>query len=174
MKRWALIIASTVTLAIIFHVVTVIAIPYGIMAIARKKMQDNYNVKINTLYHLPPSNSDSKYGAFPNPDSLYSVCAYDVSERPLHITANIPASYWSLSFYQQNMDNYFVINDKQILSGQADIILTRKNNPISKQGNTKIVISPTEKGLLFIRFLIEDNKLDELRKVQKQAKCYAK
>ena len=173
MKRWAFIVATTVTLAIVFHVVTVIAIPYGIMAIAQKQMQDKYNGKINTLYHLPPSNSDSKLAPFPNPDSLYSLCAYDVSDKPLHITANIPESYWSLSLYQQNMDNYFVLNDKQIQSGYAEIILTGKNKTISEQGNTKIVITPTNKGFLFIRYLIEDSaKLDDLIKVQKQAKCY--
>ena len=71
------------------------------------------------------------------------------------------------------MDNYFVINDKQIKSGQAEIILTGMNNAISDQGSTKIVISPTKTGFLFIRLLIEDSdKLDELRNIQKQAKCY--
>jgi uncharacterized membrane protein len=173
MKRWTLLIAATVILTIVIHVVTVIAIPYGISALGLKKIQAKYNYKINILYHPPPVNSENKFVPFPNPDSLYSFCAYDVSDRPLRISANIPDSYWSLSLYEKNMDNYFVINDKQIKTRQAEIILTGMNNAISDQGSTKIVISPTETGFLFIRLLIEDSdKLDELRNIQKQAKCY--
>jgi uncharacterized membrane protein len=172
MKRWAIIIATTVIIAIMFHVFTVIAIPYGINSVARKQLRDKYNIKFNTLYHPPPSNSESKDVPFPNPDSLYSICLYDVSNRPLHISANVPASYWSLSLYEQNMDNYFVLNDKQIKSGKAEIILTGKNNTISDKGNTTVVTSPTNKGMLLIRFLLENSdNLDQLIKIQKQATC---
>jgi len=102
----------------------------------------------------------------------YRLCVYDVAETPLRITAVIPDTYWSVSFYQRNTDNFFVLNDRQVKSNPVDIILVAKGRPVPNAENAKIVVAPTEKGAILSRMLITDeDKVNDLKKIQRSATC---
>ncbi len=172
MKGWIRWIVATLVLAVIFHVATVMAIPHLVMKTAYKRIVQRAGSRANVLIHSPRVTVESRAVVRPSPDLLYSVCVYDVSENPLHITASVPDTYWSLSFYQTNTDNFYVLNDRQAKTNPVEIVLVGPEMGVPNVANAEVVAAPTEKGVFLLRTLIMDeDKLDELIKIQKKASC---
>lgn len=90
-----------------------------------------------------------------NPDSIISSMAYDLSDGPVRISGETWPRYWSISFYQQNSDNFFVKNDLEMTSAAFDFILALEGQNISTYAGTPIV-SPTAKGIMLIRRFAAD------------------
>ena len=171
MKKWLLMILATLALAAVFHVLTVMAFPKAIMVALDWKSKD-MGRSSNVLYHQPRVTADSRVVVRPSPDLLYSVCAYDVSKVPLRISASVPDTYWSLSFFASNTDNFFVINDLEVKTNPVDILLVGPGVSYKNPGNAKVVTSPSNRGVALIRILITDeNRIEELTKIQRQASC---
>jgi len=171
MKKWLLMILATLALAAVFHVLTVMTFPKAIMVALDWRSKD-MGRSLNVLYHEPRMTADSRAVVRPSPDLLYSVCAYDVSKEPLRITAPVPDSYWSLSFFASNTDNFFVINDREVKSNPVEILLVGPGMAYKSPGNTQVVTSPSTRGVALIRILITDeDRIEELTKIQRQASC---
>jgi uncharacterized membrane protein len=171
MKRWLYRILATLALAALFHVLTVMAFPRAVMVALAWKAKDR-NLSTNVFYHQPRVMAESRTVIRPSPDLLYSACAYDVSKAPLRFSAAVPDTYWSLSFFASNTDNFFVINDREVKGNSADILLVGPGRPYMNPGNAQVVFSPSSRGVAIIRILItHENKLDELTTIQKQASC---
>jgi uncharacterized membrane protein len=85
-----------------------------------------------------------------NPDSIVSAMAYDLRDGPVRVSGEVWPRYWSLSLYQQNSDNFFVVNDRQINGTRFDYILAIKGQDVS-QLDGEVIMSPTPKGILLIR-----------------------
>jgi uncharacterized membrane protein len=172
MKRWLRWIFLTVALAVVFHFLTVTLLPRAIMALAFKRILNRSGAEINTLVHSPRVTADSRQVVKPSPDLLYSLCVYDVAEKALRITAPIPDTYWSISFYQTNTDNFYVLNDRQAKSNPVDIVLVGPEMAVPPVENARVVVAPTNKGVFLLRSLIEDEgRLEDLIKIQKSATC---
>jgi uncharacterized membrane protein len=172
MKSWFRWIIPTLALAVVFHLLTVILFPRVIMSLAFKHILKRSGSEINTLIHSPRVTVDSRNVVKPSPDLLYSICVYDVGEKPLRITATVPDTYWSISFYQTNTDNFYVLNDRQSKSNPVDIVLVGPDTPVPRVENAIIVVAFTEKGVFLLRSLITDEKkVDDLIKKQKLATC---
>jgi hypothetical protein len=94
-----------------------------------------------------------------------------VSREPIRLTAKVPTdTYWSLSCFQQNTDNYFVVNDRQIKSNPVEIVLARQGRQLPDVGSAQVVFSPTDRGILLIRHLLtSDDKYQQLADIQKQS-----
>lgn len=87
----------------------------------------------------------------PSPDFAYSVCAYDLSRGPLSVRVAPWGSYWSLSLYAANTDNYFVLDDREARDG-AEITLVRAGRGAPEDG-ARVVQSPSTRGIALIRRL---------------------
>jgi len=171
MKNWVKWILATFILAAMIHVVTVMAIPYGIM-LALKLKSDKADRKVNTLFHAPRATFESRRVVRLSPDLLYSACGYDVSKEAIRFTAPIPDTYWSLSFFASNTDNFFVVNDRDVKSKLVKILLVGSNTSYPDPGDAQVVVSPTNKGVAIFRILIKDEvRVNDLIQVQKQATC---
>jgi len=90
-----------------------------------------------------------------NPDSIISSMAYDLSEGPVAISGQIWPRYWSLSLYQQNSDNFFVINDRELSDPSFHFILALPGQKTDQYEGTPI-LSPTSKGIMLIRRFAAD------------------
>ena len=171
MKKWVFRIGATLALAAAFHVLTVMAFPRAIMVALAWKAKD-LGQSSNVLYHQPRVTADSRVVVRPSPDLLYSVCAYDLSKAPLRISASVPDTYWSLSFFASNTDNFFVINDREVKANPVDILLVGPGMSYKNPENAQVVMSPSNRGVALIRILITDeNRIEELTKIQRQASC---
>jgi uncharacterized membrane protein len=171
MKKWILWTAlATILLAILVHIALVSYIPY-------KAMDTVMNVRFkdlprNTLIPSPPTTEQSRNVVRPSPDILYSICMYDVSQKPLLFTCTLPEGYWSASFYADNTDNFYVINDRQAKSKMVEILLVGKNTPVPDAGGAIVVKAQGDKGLALIRMIVPDERsLPGLLELQIKASC---
>ena len=165
-RKWILwSILATLALAIVVHVITLAVLPNIIMNAYMA------NRKANELTHTGRSTFASRSVVRPNADMYMSNMSYDISKGPLLFTSPVPTDhYWSVSFYANNSDNFFVINDKQVKSNSAKILLVTEGMKYSNPDNAQVVTSPTARGVMLIRQAIPgEDRLDEVANLQKQS-----
>lgn len=102
----------------------------------------------------------------PSPDFAYSACAYDLSRGPLILRVGPWRSYWSLSLYAANSDNYFVIDDREARRG-VEVTLVRAGAR-APDGASHVVRSPSTRGVALIRRLAPT--LDEYNSAREAAR----
>lgn len=169
MKKWAPWIIATLVLSALIHVIIVAGLPYGIMAALSTKSPG----EPNTIYHAAPVTAESRKVVRPGPGLLYSACPFDVRKGALKITSPVPpGTYFSISAFAANTDNFFVINDRQVESDTMEIYLVRPGTKLAAKGEGKVVEVPTERGLVLFRTAIKnDQHLQQLLELRKKAKC---
>ena len=89
-----------------------------------------------------------------NPDSIISSMAYDLSDGPVQVSGEVWPDYWSLSLYQQNSDNFFVINDQQLDTPSFNYVITHGDLDVDP-GDATVIVSPTTKGIMLIRRFVK-------------------
>ena len=131
------------------------------------------NDSVNTvLLHTETANSDTRALKRPSPDLMYSLCPYDVKYKPLVITSAIPDSYWSISFYADNTDNYVTLNDHDIAENNIKIYLVGVNSEPKKVESGIVVVSPSNSGYILIRLFVGNGEnLQALKDVQNSLGC---
>lgn len=161
-------LAIALVLAVVIHIAFVRAFPRIVMLIVGRVFKG----PVNEMIHMPPTTANSRAVVRPSPDLLYSAVIYDVSEQPLRIDAVIPETYWSISFFANNTDNFFVENDRDIGANSTTFILLGPGQPAPDLGTSRIVRAQSSKGVVLLRSLVRDaERIDELVAVQKQARC---
>lgn len=109
-----------------------------------------------------------------SPDLLYSTCVFDVSRGPVKVTTGAPTdTYWSVAFYADNTDNFFVLNDRQAGGAPATIVLLGPGQAVPAQAQGVTVVSaPSATGLILFRTLITDDAREaEIDGQRRLAKC---
>jgi len=165
-KKWLLWTSlGTLVVAVAVHIITVIAIPRIIV----KKYLAKFPA--NCLLTGQKTTAYSATAIRPSPDLVYSVVCYDVSRDAVKLTAKVPTdTYWSVSCYQDNSDNFFVINNRQVKSNPAEILLVRQGMKVLNTGKATVVFSPTNRGILSVRhLLVSDDKYSELKTIQNES-----
>jgi uncharacterized membrane protein len=61
-------------------------------------------------------------------------------------------AYWSLSLYQDNTDNFFVVDDREDHDG-ADIIVVKAGAAAPAHTSAQVVQSPSTRGIALVRRL---------------------
>jgi uncharacterized membrane protein len=166
MKKWLLWTSlGALVVAIAVHIITVIAVPRIIMNVVFARTPANQLLKGSKV------TAQSRAVVKPSPDLVYSTVSYDVSKVPIRLTAKVPTdTYWSVSCFQDNTDNFFVVNDRQVKSNPVEIILVRQGMQVPEAGNAHIVVSPTNRGRLIVRhLLVSDDKYAELKMIQNES-----
>ncbi|MDW3646495.1 MAG: DUF1254 domain-containing protein [Bacteroidia bacterium] len=124
---------------------------------AKKKLEGTENV----LRYGQLPDEYSRQVVKPNPDFLYVIGFYDLSEGPIRISGNMPDStYWSISFFEPSTVNYFVKNDLEFGTSKLDITLSRQK--LNTKADKEQIISPREKGLMLFRILVPDPSPEKL------------
>lgn len=151
------------------HVVFLFALPRLIVAWVIRELATEAG--LNAIVHRPLATADWRSVPMPSPDLLYSACAFDVSERPLVITAEVPDTYWSVSAYASNTDNFFVLNDRQAGSKQVRVVLSR-DAAFVDPGGGRVIQPPTTRGVVLFRTLVpRTSDLAALQATQHAARC---
>ena len=131
------------------------------------------NESVNTvLLRTDTANSDTRGLKRPSSDIMYSICTYDVKYKPLIITSSIPDSYWSISFYSANTDNFVTLNDHDIENNYLKIYLAGVNSEPKKVNNGIVVVSPTDTGYALVRMFVGNGEnLQNLKDIQETLNC---
>ena len=159
-------------LGFLVHLAFIYYFPHLKMWMIAQKSEAN-NV-INLAFHRDVPNANTRNVIRPSPDLMYSGCGYDVTYAPLAITAEIPETYWSISFFSKNTDNFSTINDEQINGKKVKIYLFGPNSMATEIEDGLVIISPSDKGLMLIRqFIGNGSQLESLYENQASLECYS-
>jgi uncharacterized membrane protein len=155
--------------AALTHVVAIWALPRIIVRVVRHRLAAG--VGMNHIHHAPLPDSEWRTIVMPSPDLLYSACAYDVSDRPVLVTAELPDGYWSVSAFAENTDNFFVQNDRTAPSRRVRVIFSSQPLSPDPDGGT-IVRVPSKTGIILFRQLVLDREdLPKAQAIQRAATC---
>ena len=134
--------------------------------------RDIASTSVNKIIHSDKVDSNSRTVIRPSPDLLYSVCAYDASYSPVVITSDVLNTYWAMSFYASNSDNYAIINDMDINGDNVKVYLFGPSSKPTKINDGYAIFSPSNKGAVLIRrFLGNESNIDELYRNQDSLTC---
>lgn len=140
-----LIVALGCAVASFFAVVHVA--PRALMHVAMTRV----GAGVEGWRHAPRVSETSRAVVRPSPDLAYSSCVYDVSDGAVLITMAPSADYWSLSFYQANTDNFFVVNDRAAPQGvRVALVRAGAAHPV---GDFQVVEAPSARGIALQRRL---------------------
>lgn len=168
MKGWLKWLAAAALLSAVIHVLTVLAMPSAMILMAQLES----GAVPNRMYHSKPVTAASREVVRPSPDLLYSACPFDVSVRPLRITAAVPDGYFSVSGFGDNTDNFFVINDTQMKGKRFSMILVGPDELKLTPDSERVVTAPSTRGVVLFRLLVKErSRLEVLQKLQRQARC---
>ena len=147
-------LAATLAIAAAVHVASVFAVPRLIMWRAMTGIARNAG-GVNRMGHGARPTATSRGVVRPSPDLLYSSCVFDLSHGPVRVhVAGMPNSYWSVSLFDEETNNFYVVNDRQAKTGAFDLVIVAPDwdKPVSEA----LVRAPTRHGLVLIRTLIDD------------------
>lgn len=154
-RNWPWLVA-TLLLALAVHVASVYLVPRFIML--RTMAAISRNAGVNAISHGQRPTARSRGVVRPSPDLLYSTCIYDLgaAHGALRVHArDMPATYWSVSLFDADTNNFFVMNDHQAKNGAVDFLLISPGAFVD--GNRlPVVIAPSERGIVLFRTLIND------------------
>lgn len=140
---------GTVIIAVITHLVAINLLPTLLMDVAYKRIGAGH---VNQWHLGDRVTEASRAIVRPSPDFAYSACAFDLAEGPVTIHVAPWTDYWSLSIYQNNSDNFFVLNDREAREG-GDIVLVRRGSAPPENAAGRVVESPSQRGIALIRRL---------------------
>src|SRR5260370_36720622 len=123
-RRWKW-IAATLLVAVAVLGARVLLLPRLIMI--RTMAGITKLASINTILHAPRPTSRSRGVVRPSPDLLYSICVYDLSsaDGAVRVYAyDMPETYWSVSVFDANTDNFYVLNDRQAKTRREGLLFS--------------------------------------------------
>jgi len=160
-----------IALGFLLHVAFIYYAPYlKMMWIAKNSETEN---TVNVAFYKDIPNANSRSVIRPSPDLMYSGCGYDVTYNPLVIKTDIPNTYWSVSFFSDNSDNFTTINNDKKSEGNITIYLFGPDSKPSQIKDGYVVVSPSNRGLMLIRqFIGNRSNLDILYETQASLECH--
>jgi uncharacterized membrane protein len=157
--------AIVLAAAAVIHVGFVWLLPRAIVSYVQHRLG------WNQIHHEHLPTAAWKSVPMPSPDQLYSACAYDASQGPVLVTAEVPHSYWSVSAFASNTDNFFVLDDRDVREHQARVVFTTDAS-YRDPGGGRVVQVPSPTGIILFRLLVLDRQdTAALERVQHAAKC---
>lgn len=109
----------------------------------------------------------------PNPDILPTTMAYDVSQSAVRLTGvTTSPRYWSLSVFQHNSDNIFVLNDRDLRSPSFDVVIFAAGRQVQEREGAIMIESPSDTGIVLIRrFLPDEDEIEPILANQNAMIC---
>lgn len=130
---------------------------------------DPTHTGLNAFWHQQGlATAEDRWVTTPNNDTLYSVAWVDLAQGPVRV--EIPASgdrYVNLAFLDMHSNNFECLSQRDVGSGQADLILVGPHWTGGLPHDEAIVQAPCNDVMLFARTLVADQSdLPAARRVQ--------
>jgi len=166
-RNWGWILATLVVAGIV-HVASVMATPHVIMQVTMRAIGQG---GVNVMRFGKRPTAESRGVVRPSPDLLYASCVYDLSNGPVRVTASgMPDTYWSVSLFDADTNNFYVLNDRQAKTGAVDFTIVPPDQDRQPVGT--VVRAPTRRGLVLFRTLIDDEKrVAAIDRARRSAAC---
>jgi uncharacterized membrane protein len=149
-------IAAALLVAVFVHGATVLLLPRFVML--RTMTGIAKLAGTNAIFHAPRATWRSRGVVRPSPDLLYSICAYDLDAAGGAVrvsTHDMPDTYWSVSVFDADTDNFYALNDRQAGTGTANFILMPQGKSTAG-ARLPVIAAPTNRGIVLFRTLAND------------------
>jgi uncharacterized membrane protein len=84
---------------------------------------------------------------------------------------DMPDTYWSVSVFDADTNNFYALNDRQAKTGAADFLLADSARPANDE-RLPVVAAPTSRGIVLFRILVSDDaRMTELDAARRHAHC---
>jgi len=170
-RNWKWII-GTLIVSVIVHGVSLLALPRLIML--RTMAVITRSAAANEILYPPRPTWRSRGVVRPSPDLLYSICVYDLATANGAIrvsTHDMPDTYWSVSIFDADTNNFYALNDRQARTGGADFLLIAQGAP-APDSRLPVVTAPTSRGIVLFRTLVDrEDRLAEIDAARHRAQC---
>lgn len=165
--RWA---AGTLVLAVVVHLAVILSYPWTAMHRLMGEIEKQAG-GVNRAIYPERADHTSRRVVRPSPDLLYALCVYDVSRGPVLVRAPVADTYWSLSFFSADSDNFHVISEAPRGEFLADVILAAQGTDVSDTPYPMIT-PPTTRGIALYRMLIDsEQRLPMLAMIRNRMGC---
>ena len=158
-RGWKWLLAA-LGVALIVHGASVLLLPRFIMS--RTMAGIAKQAGTNTILYAPRATARARGVVRPSPDLLYSICVYDLDAAGGAVrvsTQDMPKTYWSVSVFDADTNNFYALNDQQATRGAktraADFILMAQATSAGP-GRLPVVAAPTNRGIVLFRTLVND------------------
>jgi uncharacterized membrane protein len=155
-KSWKW-IAAVLLVAAVVHGASVLLLPRFIMDRTMAGIT-TLAAGRNTILHAPRADWHSRGVVRPSPDLLYSICVYDLDAAGGAVrvsTHDMPKTYWSVSAFDADTNNFYALNDQQARTGATDFVLTASGKSAGA-GRLPVIAAPTGRGIVLFRTLVND------------------
>jgi uncharacterized membrane protein len=147
-NAWAKYVLGALAFAVATHFAVIHIVPRALMSVAIERLGAGGTNMWRTADRVTPL---SRAIVRPSPDFAYSACVYDLAQGPLTIRVAPWDTYWSLSLYGDNSDNYFVVDDREARMGVEITLVRRGRRP--PEDAARVIESPSQRGIALIRRL---------------------
>lgn len=170
MRPWIGALLAFVLAGLAAHMLVLDRIPRSIMANTLDRL-DRGGERVNSWIHPPGASPEQRTVVRPSPDLAYSLCVWQLDEAPLRISLPGWPTYWSLSLYADNTDNFAVWNDRDHADG-IEILLVGPGVE-APEAEAMVVEAPSNRGVALSRRLLQDNRAggDALARIREQDQC---
>jgi uncharacterized membrane protein len=95
-----------------------------------------------------------------SPDMIYMFGAFEVSKEPVVIHCAVPDhdTYWCVSLYAKNTDNFYVRNDRDAAGRDFDLVIASARSDYRKTGGEEVAVAPTDRGVIVVRAVVKDRE----------------
>src|SRR5689334_8862736 len=115
MNAWWKWIVAALVVAVAAHVLSVMFLPRAIMLRTMYGITRAAHGPNHLVFGVRPT-AANRGVVRPSPDLLYSSCVYDLARAGgvVRVRASgMPKTYWSVSVFDADTNNFFVVNDRQ-------------------------------------------------------------
>ena len=109
----------------------------------------------NASLPSPRATHEQRFVVRSSADLVYSACVYDLTNGPVRIVAPKGTGYASISAFAANTDNFFVMDDRNVDADHLHAIFHLPGQSANSD-QAAIVESPSAKGIILVRYLIEE------------------
>ncbi len=155
-------IFATILLAVGVHLATILLIPR--LEGGERAKEAMAAGELNKLTILNSNEMAYKVLGETNPDLVYAICPFDITQKPVVVTAKVPGRYWSMAVYSDDGDSLYTLNDKQVgvEAFYAKLVRESSSGPPSgsaapRDGESLTIRSPSDRGIIIFRSFAGDN-----------------
>lgn len=175
--KWVIV---TVTLTGIFHILTVLSVPYSVPKSGWARLND---LPINQMAQLKTFSKDGEK-TLPRlaPDFRYAACRYNVSTGPLALEADVPNNLFSIAAYDRLGQNFYVLFGSALQRAKLNVILVNTKDLSEMQAivtesadDVVLVEVPENEGIIILRAPILSSAYENrVETLLTSARCYTK
>lgn len=160
---------------VIDQAMTEAVIPSDDPVVQARKAQILERGAVNVALPAPRADANARTVVRPSPDLLYTACLFDLDAGPLHVVAPVPDSYLSVSGFAADTSNFFALNDRDGLAGDAPRTLDLwviSEGMAAPEEAARTIVAPSRRGLILFRMLLQDQfPTEELKSLRAGQRC---